>query len=323
MNTKQLECFIEVAESLNFTTASTNLFISQPAVTHQIKTLEAELEVTLFQRTKKKVSLTPAGENFYTDAKEILSRILIAKKKANTLHQTYTLKLAIGYTNTTAEKQLLPYILKQFRLEHPNIFIFLKKLDHKHLTSHLMNQKMDVIFTYAGKSAESGDALFCPLIKSKYYALMNTKHVLVNNPKLTPDALKTETILLPEASACSGDIRSLVNYLISLFPISNIHYCDCADTAALLMKSGLGIAISPDFDLALDDDTVAVELDLDFSIEYGISYLKTNPQGKYIQRILELTKEVLDANPVPFIAWTQQEVGYNQPPPPKSNGAHN
>ena len=58
MNTIQLECFLSVAEHLNFSRASEELKITQPAVSHQIRSLEEELDVRLFRRTSKSVSLT-------------------------------------------------------------------------------------------------------------------------------------------------------------------------------------------------------------------------------------------------------------------------
>ena len=160
MNSKQLECFVEVAESLNFTTASVNLFLSQPSVTHQIKSLEEELGIVLFIRTKKSVSLTPAGENFYTDAKEILSRMLIAKNKAQNSSQRYTGKIAIGYSGIALEKTLLPAILNRFSEKYPNIYIFLKKLHYKDLIFNLKSKKMDVIFTYSKDSIKQNDSIF-------------------------------------------------------------------------------------------------------------------------------------------------------------------
>ena len=59
MNTTQLECFVTVAECLNFSKAAVSLKMTQPAVSHQIRSLEEELEVKLFRRTSKNVSLTP------------------------------------------------------------------------------------------------------------------------------------------------------------------------------------------------------------------------------------------------------------------------
>lgn len=61
MNTTQLECFVAVAEHLNFSRASEELKMTQPAVSHQIRSLETELETVLFKRTSKSVTLTEEG----------------------------------------------------------------------------------------------------------------------------------------------------------------------------------------------------------------------------------------------------------------------
>ena len=68
MNTTQLECFLAVAEHLNFSRASEELKMTQPAVSHQIRMLEEELGVKLFMRTSKNVSLTSEGILFLPDA---------------------------------------------------------------------------------------------------------------------------------------------------------------------------------------------------------------------------------------------------------------
>ena len=72
MQLRQLEYFIAVAEHLNFTKAAQQFYISQTAVTLQIKALEEELGVTLFHRSNRKVELTPAGKTFLEDANAIL-----------------------------------------------------------------------------------------------------------------------------------------------------------------------------------------------------------------------------------------------------------
>lgn len=81
MNTQQLECFVRVADKLNFTKASEELYLSTPTVTHHIKSLEEELGAKLFYRTSKVVQLTEIGSLFYSDAKEILNKINLSQKK--------------------------------------------------------------------------------------------------------------------------------------------------------------------------------------------------------------------------------------------------
>ena len=81
MNTIQLECFLSVAEHLNFSRASEELKITQPAVSHQIRSLEEELDVRLFRRTSKSVSLTQEGMLFLPDAQLILKTALSARER--------------------------------------------------------------------------------------------------------------------------------------------------------------------------------------------------------------------------------------------------
>ena len=290
MNSKQLECFVEVAESLNFTTASVNLFLSQPSVTHQIKSLEEELCIVLFIRTKKSVSLTPAGENFYTDAKEILSRMLIAKNKAQNSSQRYTGKIAIGYSGIALEKTLLPAILNRFSEKYPNIYIFLKKLHYKDLIFNLKSKKMDVIFTYSKDSIKQNDSIFFPLIKSGYYVLMPENHPLAQKPLLHIEDLKQTMVILPEVSDCPKEARPMINYLNASLPGSSIHYCDSAETAYILMKSGLGIAVLPIFDIHSLQNIFLKELSVNLELEYGIGYLKNNPAQKYLNKLLMIAE---------------------------------
>ena len=74
MNLQQLEYFLAVAKLLNFTRVAEKYFISQTAVTQQIKSLEEQLGVKLFNRTKRKVELTPAGTVFIEEAQAIINR---------------------------------------------------------------------------------------------------------------------------------------------------------------------------------------------------------------------------------------------------------
>jgi DNA-binding transcriptional LysR family regulator len=81
MNTEQLICFLAAADSLSFAKAARQLHVTQPAVTYQIKNLEAELGVLLFVRTTRCVTLTRAGQIFLEDARRILDLEEAAKSR--------------------------------------------------------------------------------------------------------------------------------------------------------------------------------------------------------------------------------------------------
>ena len=81
MNTFQLSCFLEVADMLNFARAAERLHVTQPAVTQQIRSLENELNVRLFNRTTRSVKLTEEGLVFLHDARHIVAISERAKKR--------------------------------------------------------------------------------------------------------------------------------------------------------------------------------------------------------------------------------------------------
>ena len=116
MNTTQLECFVTVAECLNFSKAAVSLKMTQPAVSHQIRSLEEELEVKLFRRTSKNVSLTQEGLLFLADAHLILKTALTARKRLE--DHTHFIPFELGCHNHL-EMNLLPPVLKILSQDFP------------------------------------------------------------------------------------------------------------------------------------------------------------------------------------------------------------
>ncbi len=74
MDFKELESFVAIAKAKSFSKASEKLFLTQPALSNHISKLEKELGITLFERNNKKTELTPAGQQFYISALEILNQ---------------------------------------------------------------------------------------------------------------------------------------------------------------------------------------------------------------------------------------------------------
>lgn len=294
MNSKQLECFIEVAETLNFTVAANNLFLSQPSVTHQIKTLENELGVRLFTRTKHAVRLTKAGQNFYVDAKEILSRMLIAKQNVSQSQATPLQKIAIGYTNTALEQVILPALLAEFSKQFPETYVFLKQFNYKELITNLEKRKMDVIFTYSEEALLQDQFIFEKIITTPYYFVLAKQHVLAQKTSLKLTDLRQQTLILPEISSCPKEAKKLTTYLATFFPTQQIYYCDTPQTAKILAQSGLGIAVLPGFEVIDLSHCQVIKADLNDHLSYGIGYLKqTNLAKRYYRQMLLLAQKLI------------------------------
>ncbi|MEW6321311.1 MAG: LysR family transcriptional regulator [Acidobacteriota bacterium] len=122
MELRQIHTFVAVAELRHFARAADRCNLSQPAVSHQIRLLEEELGARLFNRTRRRVSLTVAGEVFLDDARRILADVDRARERVHGAAAGTLGRVRLGATET-AGLYLLPAILDRFRAEHPQFVL--------------------------------------------------------------------------------------------------------------------------------------------------------------------------------------------------------
>ncbi len=120
INFRQLEVFRAVAETRSFTQASHRLFISQSTVSQHVRELEDSLNVTLFDRNRRNVSLTTAGENLLEHGRNIFRMLEEAEDAAKTVKDPYRGKLSFGCASTTLLYHL-PAILMEYTKQYPNV----------------------------------------------------------------------------------------------------------------------------------------------------------------------------------------------------------
>ena len=109
---KQMKYFISVVECNSFTEAAEQCYISQSAISQQIKALEQELGVDLIKRNNRQFTLTPAGEYFYRHGVELVSEIDNLKRETVRRGQDQELSLKIGYLRCYGAKELHHAIAK-------------------------------------------------------------------------------------------------------------------------------------------------------------------------------------------------------------------
>src|SRR6266702_1161974 len=129
MELRHLRYFVAVAESLHFGRAAAQLRIAQPSLSHQIRQLEAELQTTLFQRTKRRVQLTESGGLFLKEAREILAHADRAALIARRASLGGSERLRVGVAIWTDLRK---------------IFAMVKRLDESHPTTRVDLRSMPV-----------------------------------------------------------------------------------------------------------------------------------------------------------------------------------
>ncbi len=182
--------FVAVAEEENITKASNKLNISQPAITKQIKNLENQLDIKLFERKSKGVALTEEGKRIYEKVKnpiEELNRIdeQVGKEKF----------INIG-THNHMGGLIFGQALNQYTLKYPNVNLNLICEEMDELLKKLQNNEIDIVFAKKYSTEVPNGLKFIELGHMHEVFIVNKKSKLINQT-LTLDNLKGQSIYIP------------------------------------------------------------------------------------------------------------------------------
>jgi len=145
MELRHLRYFVAVAEALSFTKAADHLHLAQPSLTRQVKDLEAEIAVRLFDRSGKRISLTREGESFLQDAKRLLAECAQSVQAVQRLSRGEAGQLNIGYV-ANVYHGLLPATLGAFRKACPRTALNLFDMTPAEQYHALDERKIDLGF---------------------------------------------------------------------------------------------------------------------------------------------------------------------------------
>ncbi|MDF2631712.1 MAG: hdfR 3 [Caproiciproducens sp.] len=146
MDFRQLKYFITVAETLSFTVASKQLYVTPPALSQQISDLEKQLDEQLFIRAKHSIKLTTVGEVMLKEARAVIARVEEARQVVKQAAAGSVGSLSIVIAGTFHTK-FLPKLLRQFNADYPNINVDIRKFDWTKLSSLLEQKQPDILFT--------------------------------------------------------------------------------------------------------------------------------------------------------------------------------
>lgn len=290
MDIKQLECFMHLSENLSFSTTAQIMYQSQPAVSGQIKSLETELGIELFRRTKRSVSLTPAGESFYKDIKEILELLNQATIKAKYNAKKYSDKYIISYEDNFLAVKFLSKLVFEFRKLHPEIFLELKVTSHKIKNQLYLENKIDFMFTVYEGIKNLPDLNFEELYIGHYVCVIPKDHIFSKNTSITLKELYRENLILLNPTNAPEEMKRMLNKIEDSCSLAPKLYCDSVFSGYTLVKSGLGVAIMPDFVCLDDNEVIIIPLSSNERISYGVAWNKKNT-NKVVTDFINIAKD--------------------------------
>ena len=248
MNINQLKYFVSVAEHRSFTKAANQYYLSQTAITQQIKALEATLEVQLIDRNSRPISLTPAGTVFLAESKAILERMNAAVSRAQDASTGLVGSLRIGYTKGY-ERSDLSNKLRGFHQEFPNILLTCYRHDTDMLAAGLLNHEYDIIFTWDSTNIRQNESLETRLIeRARLVVALYSSHPLSQRKSLHRSELKNETILFMTPSSTGesyGDAYFMQLYQKAGYQPNILLRSNDVESLLMMVAAEEGITILP------------------------------------------------------------------------------
>ena len=194
MELRRLRYFVAVAEELSFNRAAKRLHITQPPLSNQIKQLEEELGVLLFERSSRGVRMTEAGELLLDEARRILVQVDQTVSMIQRVGHGEVGRLTLGFV-PSASNEVLPPILRRFRDRYPDVELFLREMRPDLIVQRLRDTQLDAGFLFLPLEDASLN-IECVSREPLVLALPVT-HPLAAEPRVELQAVANEPFVLP------------------------------------------------------------------------------------------------------------------------------
>lgn len=199
MNLRELEYLVAVAQFRHFGKAAAHCNVSQPALSIQLKKLEQELGVALFERNNKRVLITPMGVKITMRARMILQQASDLKQFAKGASDIFAGELKLGAFPTLAP-YYLPQIVPKIMHELPNIQLLLIEDKTDILIDKLQKGEIDCAFMALPVEAENLDYEF--LFDDEFYLAVSATHEWAGRDEIAATELQDKSLLLLEEGHC-------------------------------------------------------------------------------------------------------------------------
>ena len=296
MNQNQLKYFVAAAESQSFTKAAERYYISQTAVTQQIRLLEETLGCTLFDRGTRPVTLTGAGKTFLVEAKAILERMSRAVDLVHDASLGMEGSLRVGYV-CGYERSDLSVWTQRFHRDNPNILATFYRCSTDVLAAGVLGDEYDIIFTWDSTNILLEDQVCHRLVERvPLIVALYAGHPLSGRHTLNRMELKSEQILYMSPSGVGdsfGDSHFMELYRKAGYQPDILFRSSDAESILMMVAAEEGISILPAYvtnKLKNADNLVFVPLVGEEEYEEIIAVWKSDNSGQALQKfVLRIT----------------------------------
>lgn len=244
MELRRLQYFLAVAEELSFTRAAERLNMAQPPLSTQIRALESELGVSLFDRSRRAISLTAAGRALVPEARRVLDGAEQAARIARRAGDGTVGRLMIGFVPSAAHGAL-PAILPRYRQRYPGVELSMRERTPDELIRLVHERRLDVALMFAPLR---DDTLFAQCVCTEHLvAAVPRHHALAREASVDVRVLAAHALILPTQHETPG-LYSRIRELFDEFGIDPVvvqREIWMMQTIIGLVAADIGVAIVP------------------------------------------------------------------------------
>ncbi|MCR8630427.1 LysR family transcriptional regulator [Paenibacillus radicis (ex Xue et al. 2023)] len=290
MELRQLEYFMAVCKELHFTRASEKLGVTQPTLSHQIKALEIEIGMPLFDRIGKKTALTEAGEILLKHSNQVFNSLQNAQEEIEELQEVKCGRLSIGVL-TGELNQLVSKVLFTFHKNYPYVQIAVVGRDD--VTEGIIRNEIDLGLTIIPIHDERITTEL--LYEEDLYLTVSNNHPLAAKKTIDLEQVKDQHfILFPEKYQCRQQINAAFKTIEA--QINPIIETDATESILTLVQAQAGVSILSKTLLTLwtNDNIRMIKLEKPpVRRQIGLAYHKEKYIGFAAQKFIGLLRETI------------------------------
>lgn len=295
MADRRLQVFHAVAKQLSFTKAAETLFMTQPAVTFQVKQLEEHLNVRLFDRGHGRISLTPAGRLALEYAERILGDYAELQARLAEMSNQVEGPLSVGASATVAEF-MLPRVLAEFNASYPQVRTRLTVGNSETIENRVAERSLDVGLVETEVHLSVLAAEVC--CQDEFQVICAPGHPLAGKTSVTPDTLQTHAFIAREPDSGSRELTDQYFRNAGLAPERMNILMELGSPEALkgVVSTGLGFAVVSRSSFAKEcqlGQLVAIPLNPPLARTLSLVYPQERFHPQVLRTFVDFTKQKL------------------------------
>lgn len=290
MDLSHLNYFMAAAEYRSFTAAAKATFTTQSNISKNIAQLEAELEVPLFVRCRNGVELTAAGTYLYQELSSLLPQLEDIFSHLPKHADTDSQVLHIGVGESIDINRISPNLLRDFQSQY-NIQLHIDALPREKLVELLLDNKLDVVFSYSFYATNHPELLRVPMTRKNCMLYYAQTHPLAQKADLCIEDFKDETFFLRSRKELRD--QTFDPFAVLPFVPSRVVEVSSMESVLLNIESGVGVAVLGQSHTFMNKETLfQIEIPTPPEYQVGVDIIwrdkeETAPRSAFLNYLFE------------------------------------